>query len=176
YAQGYAVKSAEYLARRYKVTYQNFGVSGSRVVDVLATQLPEAMALRPDIVLIGIGANDVTHLTDPTDINRDMRTIVDGLYAVNPNVKIIITGSPQMGSVPRFPQPAKWLATQRTTLVNKVMYKVAADKKLVVAPIAEKTGPVFAAHPELFAKDKFHPTTDGYKLWVKVINDALTDL
>lgn len=173
YQQGYAVKSAEHLALENRVTYQNFGVSGARVADIRHKQLPDALKINPDVVLIGVGANDVTHLTPLGAIERDMNVVVDELRAANSNVKIIITGAAQMGSVPRFPQPAKWIAKQRTAQVNEAMKRVAISKKLTFAPIADKTGPVFEKNPQLFAQDKFHPTTEGYKLWVVVIIDAL---
>lgn len=173
YAQGYAVQSALHLAQKHTVTYQNFGVSGARVHDVLHEQLPKALTAKPDVVLVGIGANDVTHLTSLKAIELDMDSLIDQLRAVNPNVRIIITGAPQMGSVPRFPQPAKWLAKQRTAQVNTVLDQVARHKKIMFARIADKTGKTFEQNPQLFAQDKFHPTTEGYALWTQVITEAL---
>lgn len=173
YAKGIAISAAEHLAASHTVTYQNFGVSGARAAHVRKQQVTQAVQLRPDVVLVAVGANDVTHVTSLAAIDRDMRAIADALYAANPKVKIVITGAAAMGSVPRFPQPVRALMGQRTTAVNTVMRRVAGNKKLVFAPIAEKTGPAFAKNPKLFARDKFHPNTEGYQLWVDVINAVL---
>lgn len=174
YAQGIAVSTAQHIVEKgHKVTYQNFAVSGAAVRDVLREQVDEVAVTSPDVILISIGANDVTHLTRLSEVEATTNAIIDKLQASNRKVKIIITGSPQMGSVPRFPQPVKYFAKVRTGQINKVFEKVAKDKGVVFARIAEKTGPTFMAHPELFAVDKFHPTTKGYNVWVPVLNEAL---
>lgn len=174
YDQGIAVSTAQHIADKgNRVTYQNFAVSGAVVADVLQKQVSQAATEKPDVVLISIGANNVTHLTGLNEIEKDMNTIVEMLRSTNPNVKIIITGSPQMGSVPRFPQPAKYLAKVRTAQINKIFEKIAEDKNLAFARIAERTGPIFMEQPELFAADKFHPTTEGYRVWVPVLNESL---
>src|SRR5262245_45994125 len=41
----------------------NLAVSGARVADVLADQVPKVAGVRPDLVLISVGANDTIHLT-----------------------------------------------------------------------------------------------------------------
>ena len=86
-----------------------------------------------------------------------------------------LTGAPDMGAIPRFPQPLRWLAGIRTTAVNRPIQAVIQDKKLTFAPIAAKTGSVFRQNPGLFAADKFHPNSEGYQLWTPVINAALDE-
>ncbi len=174
YAQGIAVLTAQHIASKsYEVSYQNFAVSGARVNDVLTKQLSQVTAIKPDVVLIAIGANDVTHLTKMKPIEEGMQQIVAKLVELNPNVKIIITGSPQMGSVPRFPQPTKWLAERQTAKINKVFAGIATDPHVTFAHIADETGPIFKKHPEYFAQDKFHPTTTGYLIWIPTLTKAL---
>jgi acyl-CoA thioesterase-1 len=173
YARGIAVSAAELIAKSRTVTYQNFAVSGARVNDVLQKQLPQTTELKPDIVLISVGANDVTHLTKLSTVRSDTVKIVEELKSKNPAVKIILTGSPQMGSVLRFPQPTKYLAKLRTEKINNVFEDIVREKELIFAPVAKETGAAFAQNPSLFAADKFHPNTAGYDTWVPVINDAV---
>jgi len=175
YADGYAVRTAAYLAESYTVTWQNVAVSGARAHDVEAKQLPKALAAKPDIVLIAVGANDVTHLTDTNSVVSSLGHVIDGLRQQNQAVEIVLTGSPDMGSVPRFAQPARWLAGERTKTLNDRIIALAHKKKAYFAPIAAQTGRQFRRHPELFAADKFHPTTEGYKLWTSVIIKTLQD-
>lgn len=173
YERGYAVRSAEHLAQSYTLTWANVGVPGARARDVAEKQLPKAAAYKPDIALLAVGANDVTHLTSAGSVKKSLLQTIDGLRRANPNVHIIMTGSPDMGAVPRFPQPLRWYAGERTNDLNKMVVQLAKEKQVVFAPIAEKTGPIFRKHPELFAADKFHPTTEGYELWGPIIIDAL---
>jgi len=173
YDEGIAMATARHLAQQGSVTMHNFAISGARMHDVRTKQLPQALKSRPDVVLISAGANDVTHLTAVDSISSDMRQIIAELRTANPDIRIVITGSPAMGSVPRFPQPIKYFAGVRTKQVNAELRAVAIEKQVIFAPIAEKTGPIFLENPQLFAKDKFHPTTEGYKTWIPVLNDAL---
>jgi acyl-CoA thioesterase-1 len=174
YDRGYVRTTARFLAGQgYRVTLHNLGVSGARAEDVMASQTPEAVKLHPDVALISVGANDVTHMTGIGSVEDNVSQSISALRSANPAIQIIYTGSPQMGSIPRFPQPTRYLATLRTQQLNTMARRVAADKHVIFAPIAEKTGPAFSAHPELYAADKFHPNTDGYDLWSPVLNDAL---
>lgn len=173
YEEGYAVASAHYLAKDHTVRWKNVAVSGSRAKDVAAKQVPEIIAFKPDLVLIAVGANDVTHLTSISAVCSSLNQAVAALRAANPAVRIIVTGSPDMGSVPRFAQPVRWIAGRQTERLNKAIMKLARQQHLVFAPIAEQTGPTFRKHPELFAEDKFHPTTDGYQLWTPVIQRTI---
>src|SRR3954451_19239022 len=63
YEDGIAVLTARELAKTRIVMLTNLAVSGAKTRDVLAVQLPAAERTRPDLVLISVGANDVTHLT-----------------------------------------------------------------------------------------------------------------
>lgn len=173
YDEGYAVDSAHHLAATNTVTWINVGISGARAKDVLENQVPKAAAFRPDVALIAVGANDITHLTQSASVIDSLKASIDQLRQANPAVKIVLTGSPDMGSVPRFAQPVRWYAGVRTNQLNREIAKLAKDTQVVLAPIAAETGPIFRQHPELFAQDKFHPTNDGYALWKPIINRTL---
>jgi len=173
YDQGYVVATAQYLAGTHQVTWVNFAISGSRAADITTTQLKQAVMFKPDLVLIAVGANDVTHLTSSGGVRASLSSTIVALRKANSTVKIILTGSPDMGSVPRFPQPTRWLAGIRTKTLNKTIQQLVAQQHVTFAPIAEKTGPTFRAHPDLFAVDKFHPNTKGYLLWIPVLTTAI---
>lgn len=173
YADGFAVASANHLAVRYKITQVNVAISGAKVADVARTQLPQAAKYKPDIVLLAAGANDATHFTNGASIKSSLETIIAGLRKANPNVKIIVTGSPAMDSVSRFPFGAKQLMGLRTKQVNAVFATVVAENGLTWAHIAQETRAAFLADPTLLAADKFHPNARGYALWIPVVNKAL---
>lgn len=176
YDKGYVRATARYLADRgYAVVLHNFGVSGARAADIPARQIPRArkQAIRPDIALVAVTANDVTHLTGLHAMETNLARSIELLRSLNPDVQIILTGSPQMGTIPRFPQPARYLAKVRTGQVNGMIRRLAAEKQVLFAPIADKTGPLFAAHPEYYAADLFHPNEGGYATWTPVLTDAL---
>jgi lysophospholipase L1-like esterase len=173
YEHSVPLLSAQHLSRNHTVTFINVGISGARASDILGKQLTVAKQFTPDVVLLAVGANDVTHLTNPNAVAQSIRQIAEGLKKANPKVTIVLTGSPAMGSVPRFPFPIKQIMGSRTKQMNKSIQTVIDSEQLTLAPIADRTGAAFLHNPKLFAADKFHPTSAGYALWVPVVNQAL---
>jgi lysophospholipase L1-like esterase len=173
YERGIAVATARHLAARRPVTLTNLAVSGARFSNVRRDQLPAAVRSRPDIVLVAVGANDVTGLTRLRSVRADLDEIVDRLRAARCDVAIVVTASPDVGAVPRLAQPLRAAAGWRTGQVNRAIEDVVRERGLVLAPIAERTGPLFRADRSLFAADDFHPSAAGYATWVPVITAAL---
>jgi lysophospholipase L1-like esterase len=173
YDQGFAVKTAENLSMNYKVRYQNFGVSGARINDVATDQLERSKNFMPDVVLVAVGANDVTHITSLGSIKTDIKTIINTLRERNSDVKLVFTGAASMGDVQRFVQPFKWFMGVRTDSVNKVFEEVAMKENVSFAYVARDTGKQFAEHPGYFAQDKFHPNNQGYAVWTEVLNRVI---
>jgi len=175
YEDGYTLASARHLAERYKVTFVNVGVSGAVAKDVAHNQVSQAIGYKPDIVLIAVGANDVTHLTSGSSVKRSTQSVIDRLRAANPAMRIVVTGAPAMDAVPRFPWPVQRVALQRVRALNSMFKRLSKSDNLIFAPVADQTRAAFRADPTLFAADKFHPNARGYALWTPVINHALDE-
>ncbi len=174
YSHGIARHTAMVLAATHRsVALTNVGVSGARVADVLHTQVAKAIALRPDVILLAIGANDVTHLTSQSSIERNLSSILSKLKSANPRLQVVLTGSPAMGSVPRFAKPTQWLARLEEHRVNHTIMLVAKAQDVIMVPLARATEATFLQHPEYFASDNFHPNASGYAVWFPVIDAGL---
>lgn len=173
YERGIAVATARHLADGRRVTLTNLAVSGAKLGDVRDEQLPAAARLAPDVVLVAAGANDVTGLTTTGSVREHFEAIADTLREARRDVAIVVTGAPDMGSVPRFAQPLRTVAGWRTGQLNDAIEEVVRDRRLVLAPIADRTGPIFRDDHSLFAADGFHPDAEGYATWVPVLEEAL---
>jgi acyl-CoA thioesterase I len=173
YESGIAVMTARELAQRRHVTMTNLGVSGARMRNVREQQLGAAERIHPDVVLLSAGANDVTHLTSVRSMRADLAEIVQRLKQANPNVRIVITGSPDIGAPPRVPRLLRGIAAWRTNGVNRMFEGEATRLHLAFAPIAATTGPLFRRDHSLFAADRFHPNNRGYATWLPALNKAL---
>lgn len=171
---GIANMTAQFLAKNHAVTFVNLAMSGARTKDVLSLQTGKAAGYKPDVVLLSVGANDVTHVTPTRSVHTDLQAIVAKLIQANCNVKIVLTGAPDMGAIPRFAQPLRALAGLETNRLNGVFTQIVANDRLTFAPIAQKTGPEFRARPDLFAADNYHPNDAGYQLWLPVLEQALS--
>jgi lysophospholipase L1-like esterase len=166
--------TAQHLAESHDVTLINLGVSGALIHDLIARQLPEAIRAKPDIVLLSVGGNDVVHFTSDENIKTDMRRILSDLTNSNPKLRVIVPGSGDVGSCPRFLQPLRTVAGIETRRVNNDIEKVVRSfPQALWVPLAEMTGPTMARDPSLFSEDKFHPNDRGYALWIKILNEAM---
>ncbi|MEJ7825621.1 MAG: SGNH/GDSL hydrolase family protein [Solirubrobacteraceae bacterium] len=173
YERGIAVLTARHLAAGRQVTLTNLAVSGARMGDVRRDQLPAAVRIAPDAVLISAGANDVTGLTRLGSATDDLQRIVDRLRDARCDVAIVVTASPDMGAPPRLPQPLRAVAGWRSRQLNDAIRSVVRERDLVLAPIAQRTGQRFRDDRSLFAADGFHPSAAGYATWVPIIEAAL---
>jgi lysophospholipase L1-like esterase len=176
YSKSIAELTLKHLATEHKINAFNFAESGAQTIDVLKHQLPQALKQKPDVVLLVVGANDVTHLTWHSSLKKDLNLIVEQLNAANCEVKIVLTGAPQMGVSPRFGPLLRTIAKIQTNKINKIFKQVVAKRNLTFAPIAEQSGPVFAINPhKYFAEDEYHPNAEGYEVWSSILNTALDE-
>lgn len=167
------------LARRLaqetgsRVDLTVLGVSGARVADVLDEQVPAVRALDPDVIFVGIGANDVTHLTRLDDVRETMRETLRLLERTG--ATIVVAGAPNM-SVYAWHQPLRYLSYVRGNQVTAAIEEVARSEGIAVVELAEETGPFFAEDPEAhFSEDEFHPNALGYRRWADAIFPVLLE-
>src|SRR4051794_2504948 len=173
YDDGIAAMTARELAKTRVVMMTNFAVSGAKTKDVLIGQVPAAERIHPDLVLISVGANDVTHLTNIRSAHEDLIQIIRRLKTANANIRIVLTGSPDMGAPPRIPWVLRPMAAWRTRRLNAMFEFVAGVNGITFAPIAVATGPLFRHDYSLFANDQFHPNERGYATWLATLDRAL---
>jgi lysophospholipase L1-like esterase len=138
-------------------------VSGDRVADVVHDQVGRLAELRPDIVLVSIGANDVVHLTS----RARFRSGYDRLVASIPDgALVVLLGVPDMGAPPRLAQPLRAIAGHRGRTLDRVVKSVARAVDAVYVNIAGETGPTMRSDTaRYFAEDRYHPSGAGYGVW-----------
>jgi lysophospholipase L1-like esterase len=141
------------------------------VHDVLTDQVPHVVSVSPDLVFVGIGANDVTHLTSLGSIRHDTAALLDHLKATGASV--VLAGPPDMRAKAWY-EPLRSLAGWRGRQIDAAMEAVARSKGVTVVPLAKEAGPYFGAHPDTaYASDDFHPGPAGYHAWARVILPVL---
>ena len=164
------------LARRlasdgFRVELLGIGVSGARVRDVLEHQVSDAMAARADLIFIGIGANDATHVTPLDAVRRDMGEVLDRLRPTG--ATIVVAGAPDMRAA-AFHEPLRSLAGWRGRRVSDAIAAAARERGVPVVALAEETGHFFQRAPETYlSEDLFHPSAAGYEKWADAIEPVL---
>jgi lysophospholipase L1-like esterase len=170
----YATVLSERLGRRgWKIDLLAHGESGARVKDVLVEQTPIAVRAEADLVFVGIGANDATHLTSLDRIEEDMAATLDRLLGTGATV--VVAGPPDMRAH-AWLEPLRSLVGWRGRQVAAAIEDVAVERGVPVVPLAELAGPYFASNPEdAYASDDFHPGPGGYRAWADAIFPVLVE-
>ncbi|MDN5768419.1 MAG: SGNH/GDSL hydrolase family protein [Humibacillus sp.] len=116
---------------------------------------------RPDVAVILIGANDVTHRIDRSIAVRHLEMAVRRLREVG--TEVVVGTCPDLGVLEPVPQPLRLLARRwsRDLAAAQTVAVVEAGGRAV--SIGDLLGPEFSAQPKiLFSEDRFHPSAAGY--------------
>ncbi|HJW35180.1 MAG TPA: SGNH/GDSL hydrolase family protein [Actinomycetes bacterium] len=166
---------AKALSDQYRVSLHALGVSGSRLADVVSRQLPEVDGLAPDMVLVCVGTNDVTHGTTLREARRQLRLLVDGLAEVAPDAKVIVSGLPPAETAVAFHRPLRDLIGFRALLFTRMYRHELVPHGISVFDIAKLTKSAFHGKREMFSADLFHPSSAGYAFLATVYGRAVRE-
>lgn len=152
------------------VRLMNVATVGARSAD-LGMQVDRALHLRPQIAVIIIGANDVTHVGRPQAAVAHLEDAVRRLRAVG--CEVVVGTCPDVGSVKPIPQPLRWVARRLSRQLAAAQMIVCVRAGAHVVSLADELGAEFEADPELFDDDRFHPGPEGYERVTQVLFPAV---
>ncbi len=169
------------LKQHPAVKIYNLAVSGAKTKDVLLKQVEAAIALDPDLIMISIGANDVTGLTNAEEFRRQYAMILQQLTRadISHKAKIVLLNIPSFSTSPLLWEPYRSAAHFQAGKFNEIisaLVKSQGDIKteIRIVDIFGKTEADFRRFPKLnFSQDNFHPSAAGYKVWTRVIAQTL---
>ncbi len=162
---------ARRLALEHHVCLLSLAVGGSRVRDVLAGQVPDALALEPHLAVVSVGANDATHGTSMRSVESDLDAIVAAFGEAG--TVVVLAGLGDLGNIPRLSFPLKALASRRSRAVDRVHARVAARHgHAVKVPIAQRCDEFFHS-ADAFSPDMFHPNRAGHAVWADAAYPAI---
>jgi lysophospholipase L1-like esterase len=127
----------------------------------LEPQVEGALAFVPDIAVLLVGGNDVTHRVDPAVATRHLAAAVRALRAAD--AQVVVGTCPDLGAVQPIQPPLRWLASRwcRQMAAAQTIAVVEAGGRTV--SLGDLISPMFAAEPDrMFSSDRFHPSADGY--------------
>ena len=150
---------AERAGRR--VHLRSFAVVGAQSSD-LDAQVDAALRTEPDVAVVLIGANDVTHSVLPAASVRHLSEAVRRLREAD--VQVVVGTCPDLGTVSPLPFPLRQLArlwSRRLAAAQTIAVVEAGGRTVSLGSVL---GPEFAAAPALlFGPDRFHPSAAGYE-------------
>lgn len=131
-------------------------------------QIDEALPTEPDVAVVLIGANDVTHMVP---MRLSVRLLEDAVRRlVDAGVAVVVGTCPDLGTVQPIPQPLRFgarLFSRRLAAAQTVAVVEAGGRSVSLGSIL---GPEFEAAPAmLFGPDRFHPSAAGYEAMAGVL-------
>ncbi|MEV6489436.1 SGNH/GDSL hydrolase family protein [Actinoplanes sp. NPDC051633] len=127
----------------------------------LPYQVDAALEYEPEIALIMIGGNDVTHASGFAAAAKHLGDAVRRLREAG--CKVVVGTCPDIGAIQPIKRPLRWLARRwsRQLAALQTVAVVAAGGSTV--SIGDLLGRQFEADPtRMFGADRFHPSVEGY--------------
>lgn len=159
--RGWADRFAEHLAVQCAegpsatgLRYANLAIRGELLGEVLAAQVPAAIAMRPDLVSLAAGGNDLLRpRTDPDDLAATFETAVATLRASGASVLAFTGFDPKAFPVLR-------LIRGKSAVFTMHVRDIAARNGCLVADLWTMR---VLADRRLWTPDRLHLTPEGHR-------------
>ena len=143
------------------VQLTNLAVVGARSSHLAAQVARLIGGGRPDVSIVMIGANDVTHRVS---VEKSVQHLTHAVHRLALLSGAVIVGTcPDLGAVRLIPEPLRSLARRRSQTLAKA--QTAAVYRAGGLPIAlhARVWAQFDADRACFSSDGFHPSAVGYR-------------
>ncbi len=141
-------------------TMYNLGLSGARIGDVRDGQVDQVAALKPQIIFLIIGTNDVIHSTGENSFSSDYDSVIQTLS--KQGVPIVVCNIPDFSLTPIIPSSLQHLADHQTGVFNGIIDDVIKNNSLVREFDFYTLSKTLLTNSVLISADGFHPNDAGY--------------
>jgi lysophospholipase L1-like esterase len=155
----------------HSVELQVVAVPGATSLD-LAAQVRRADPA--DVALLVVGANDLTRQLPAAQSAAALGTAVRELR--QRGTEVLVVPTPDVSSVAWVPPAFRSVVAGICDQLRARQTLAAEAAGAVVAPIVPELSGRFAADPELFSTDRFHPSSAGYALVADALAPHLLEL
>ena len=123
---------------------------------------------RPDVAVIVVGGNDVTHRVPVADSVKHLEEAVAALRDLGAGV--VVGTCPDLGALRPVPQPLRALGSRASRQLALAQEAAAVAAGAHAVSLAHVVGPFFITNPEeMFSLDRFHPSALGYQRTAKAM-------
>jgi lysophospholipase L1-like esterase len=121
----------------------------------------------PQLTMIMIGANDVTHRVRPATAVRQLAAAVRTLR--ESGSEVVVGTCPDLGTIRPIAQPLRFLARRQSRSLAAAQTVAVIEAGGRTVSLGDILGPRFARERELFGDDAFHPSAAGYLAAVETV-------
>lgn len=164
--RGWSLRLAERIAENQgRLTYANFGVRGRRTAQILEEQLAPALALRPDLVTLFSGTNDV--VARHFDVDR-VAADVERMHVAFRGVgaTVLTFTLPDLTAV----MPLARRLAPRIAALNAALRDVSHRTGALLVDLALCS---VASDPRLWSEDRLHANAAGHARIAEALAQAL---
>jgi lysophospholipase L1-like esterase len=127
----------------------------------LAPQVARAIEHRPELAIILVGANDVTHRVRVPVAVAHLAKAVRRLREAD--AEVVVCTCPDLGTIRPIQPPLRWLARRWSREMAAAQTVAAVEAGARTVSLGDLLGPQFRSAPDrMFGVDRFHPSAIGY--------------
>ena len=155
----------------------NLGVNGYTSAGVVVEELPQLEELRPELVSLLIGVNDVVQGVPDGAYAGNVAVILDELAARLSGNRIVCVATPDYTRTPRgaeYGNPE--LQSDRIVRFNAILREACELRGITFVPEIFEISQRASDDPGLVAEDGLHPSGQQYRRWVDAIAPIVQDL
>lgn len=148
----------------------NPAVNGYTSADLIAEELPQLEGLRPELVSVLVGANDVVQGVPDSQYAGNVSLILEELLTRLPPTRIFGVATPDYSLTPAgvgFGDPA--LASDSVVRLNAILREACEARRIAFVPDIFEISQRVVDDPSLVADDGLHPSGRQYAAWVEAI-------
>ena len=156
------------LAKKAKrpVRLRTAAVVGSESAALHAQVAELAGDYRPDVAVIVVGGNDITHRVP---VSTSVRHLVEAVHQLRARGAQVV-----VGALRPVPQPLRTLGSRMSRQLADAQEQAAVDAGAYAVSLRHAVGPFFISQPdEMFSLDRFHPSPLGYRRTAEALLPAV---
>lgn len=151
-----------------EAVFYNLGKGGAKVRDVVESQLARTIELKPNLITISVGGNDLHRRTKLKHFEKDFLHLIKTLKEKT-DAEIIISNIPDVSLLPSLSIFVKYLSKFMTRRLNRVINRYAKQFKCILIDLYDGSKEQSRKYKDLISSDGFHPSDKGYALWANAI-------
>lgn len=149
---------------------RNLGTHGATTTDVLARQLPKALAPKTPLIGVVCGVNDLVSAYDPDTFRDNLRTLFRALRGFDTTV--FTAGYPDIpGNLP-VPGSFRRLLRERFAAANAVLAEVTRETGTLRLDLASRPEWADRAY---WSADGLHPSPHGHAAFADAMAELVTE-
>jgi lysophospholipase L1-like esterase len=154
-----------------EVEVRSLAVVGARTSD-LNPQIDQLDGFSPDVTVIIVGTNDVTHQVPPHVSARQLGAAVARL--IDLGSEVVVGTCPDLGTIKPIMQPLRAIARGLSRMLARRQTVAAVEAGGRAVSLGSLLGVLFMEkRDEMFGVDSFHPSATGYANMVSVLIPAI---